>query len=486
MRNPIISILLLVVAPTGCNHRTEDRLTIVRGHIARPSGKTITLSYGVDPLSWQPAHQVLAKLDATGNFRVEVPGLASPTDAELEYGDGSSRLFLTPGDQLELTVADPRRWDKTICFTGTGAPANNYLAQAYLRFMDDARDDITPLASAATAATASMQALVGAYQRQRVAFLRAYAARHPLPRLFLAHARQQILFEAADNLLAYPVLRAHLAEQQRATQLSPGPEAAYYEFLAALRPAQDSAFVWNNTAFFSFLDSYVASRLGHGDRIPTGPELYARASQQFGTGRLRDLAVAKYLTHFLQAHDAALAGPLLAAFRRRNRDSTYARAVQDTYRTAWKVAAGRPAPPFTVRNASGQPVALTDFMGHVVYLDFWASWCGPCVAQMPASQALQKRFAGQDVVFLYVSVDEHETAWRRALAQHAPAGAASVHVWSPSNGFDGPLLRAYQVDGLPHYFVIGRDGCIRDGHAPTPSQVDASSAALQAALSGDA
>lgn len=486
MRNPIISILLLVTALAGCTRRIEDRLTLVGGHIEHPSVKTITLSYGVDPLSWQPVYQVHAQLDASGNFRVELPGLATPTEAEVEYGDERSQLFLTPGDQLGLTVADPQRFDETIRFTGTGAPANNYLAQAYLRFLDDARDDTTPLASAATATPARMQSLVGAYQHQRVAFLHAYAALHPLPRLFLAYARQQLTFEAADNLLAYPVLRAYLAEHQLVPQRSPGPEeplpATYYRFLTSLRPAQDSALACHNTAFLSFLESYVANQLGPGDRLPTGPELYACASQQFGTGRLRDLAVAKYLTHFVQAHDAALAVPLLAAFHQRNRDSTYARAVRGTYRAAWKVAAGQPAPSFTVRNARGQPVALADFAGHVVYLDFWPSWCGPCLAQMPASQTLQQRFAGQDVVFLYVSVDEHEAPWRRALAQHAPAGAASVHGWSPSHGFDGPLLKAYQIEGIPRYFLIGRDGRIRDGHAPTPSQLDASTVALQGAL----
>ncbi|MEJ7660536.1 MAG: TlpA disulfide reductase family protein [Hymenobacter sp.] len=94
---------------------------------------------------------------------------------------------------------------------------------------------------------------------------------------------------------------------------------------------------------------------------------------------------------------------LLADFKANNRDSTIARDLRAAVRAHLALATGRPAPDFTLPDASGRPVALRSLRGKVVYLDFWATWCAPCLAEMPASRALRQRFAGRDVVFLYVS-----------------------------------------------------------------------------------
>ena len=75
----------------------------------------------------------------------------------------------------------------------------------------------------------------------------------------------------------------------------------------------------------------------------------------------------------------------------------------------------------------GKPVSLSQFRGKVVLLDFWASWCGSHISDLPFLRKIKKETAGQAVVFLNLSLDSSESAWRKAIEEHEIEG---VHVRS--------------------------------------------------------
>ncbi|HSB18105.1 MAG TPA: TlpA disulfide reductase family protein [Bryobacteraceae bacterium] len=79
------------------------------------------------------------------------------------------------------------------------------------------------------------------------------------------------------------------------------------------------------------------------------------------------------------------------------------------------VVVGDTAPDFTVTTDSGRQVTRSDFGGKLLVLNFWATWCPPCVEEMPSLDQFQKRLAGDGVVVLGVSVDKSEQAYRQFL-----------------------------------------------------------------------
>ena len=81
------------------------------------------------------------------------------------------------------------------------------------------------------------------------------------------------------------------------------------------------------------------------------------------------------------------------------------------------VGVGDSAPEFSIRTDSGVTVSRSNFGGKVLVLNFWATWCPPCIDEMPSLDALQKRFKNDGVVVLGISVDEDEAVYRSFLEQ---------------------------------------------------------------------
>ena len=133
----------------------------------------------------------------------------------------------------------------------------------------------------------------------------------------------------------------------------------------------------------------------------------------------------------------------------------YTEAVQAALYKALKLQPGQPAPEFTLHDLDGQPVSLSQFKGQVVLLDFWASWCGPCIGDLPDLRRIKRKAADQPLVFLNLSLDTDEAAWREAVDKHEIEG---VHV--RADGWGADVAKSYQVNSLPSYYLVDSQGLI--------------------------
>jgi len=112
------------------------------------------------------------------------------------------------------------------------------------------------------------------------------------------------------------------------------------------------------------------------------------------------------------------------------------------------LAPGTQAPAFTRSGFDGRPVSLP--RGKLVLLDFWASWCAPCIVELPHLMALQKRYAGK-LQIVGVSMDDKQKSAADVVAQY--------HVSYPIVMGDLALAKSFGgVLGLPEVFLIGTDG----------------------------
>lgn len=122
------------------------------------------------------------------------------------------------------------------------------------------------------------------------------------------------------------------------------------------------------------------------------------------------------------------------------------------------VGVGERAPEFSAPALDGKGnVSLSAYRGKVVYLDFWASWCGPCLKAVPEVEALRKKLAGKNFQVVAVNLDQQTKKALRFLEKH-PVGYPSAS--DPK----GRLPKQYGVDTMPTSFVIDTDGVVRYVH----------------------
>src|SRR5271165_5733957 len=121
------------------------------------------------------------------------------------------------------------------------------------------------------------------------------------------------------------------------------------------------------------------------------------------------------------------------------------------------LARARLAPPFVVTAADGQRIAMDDLTGKVLLIDFWATWCGPCRAALPHVREIAKKFQGQPLVVLSVSVDTDEEKWREFIGKNEMTWPQYF-----DRGFTGPVAKLFGVEAIPHTFTIDADGVLQD------------------------
>jgi thiol-disulfide isomerase/thioredoxin len=124
-----------------------------------------------------------------------------------------------------------------------------------------------------------------------------------------------------------------------------------------------------------------------------------------------------------------------------------------------ELARARMAPPFKVQTIDGKDVALDNLTGKVVLIDFWATWCGPCRAALPHLQEIAKKFQGQPLVILSISLDSDEAQWKAFVAKNN-----MTWLQYRDGGFNGPVAKLFAVQAIPATFTIDTDGVLQDQH----------------------
>ena len=124
------------------------------------------------------------------------------------------------------------------------------------------------------------------------------------------------------------------------------------------------------------------------------------------------------------------------------------------------------APAWKLKDLQGKEVSSADFKGKVVVVDFWATWCPPCRAEIPGYIALQKKYADKGLVIIGISVDEDGA---KAVAPFAKAKGINYPVLL----FNDDVVAAFGgIEGIPTTFLIDQDGNIRDKKVGVADEAD--------------
>lgn len=154
---------------------------------------------------------------------------------------------------------------------------------------------------------------------------------------------------------------------------------------------------------------------------------------------------------------------LLLLLEKHVTDSETMAKIKEAYELASNSGEGKMAPNFKYKDVNDKEVQLSDFKGKYVYIDCWATWCGPCKGEIPHLEKLEKEYEGKNIVFVSISQDKSVERWKKFVKEK------NMHGVQLNSGGDRVFYEFFGITGIPHFILIGKNGEVLRMRAPNPS-----------------
>ena len=484
--------ICLVIAPLlsyGQAGKPEPGQAILTGRVNGTTTDSVAVSLRENPL--EPTEKMFRiALSSNGEFRLVVP-VSGPTKADLVYGDDVAPLFLEPGTDLDLRfkgsdMAGTLKFKANDVPTGLAtklrnganlteeqrhrqqaANANNYLVEADAQFIEN--DGFQVLPDNIQLYEAPFLSFLEYRRKHEFEFLEDHAARQSFTQEFYNYAHAEVVYAYANDKLTFQDLREQVVNTEGRLKMAPD----YYNFLRepGLLNEPNAA---QSELYHEFLLNYVHFAVGQDKHQRSDPDFYpacyALASKKL-TGPARAIILGRVLQESFRFGHVKQAAAMLADFRKYDLKTPFYPGLLADFNRHKDFAIGAPAPDFALVSATGDTVHLHDFVGQLVYLNFWKTTNSLCLRDLAYAQDLIHRFEGRNIVFINIALDENELAWRQLVAARKLPGV-QLHL---GGGLRSALAQAYALQEVPTYLLVGEDGTFvntRPKHLSSRAAVD--------------
>lgn len=369
---------------------------------------------------------------------------------EVSHLNQTLKLYLEPGDSIWINF-DASKIMETAIFLGRGALKARYMLERQNRFDKNIEFNLIPH-KVKQYDEMEFKKLVETNRRQKELFLKEFSEIYFLPKEFRQLIEDEIMYTAAKELLQYPGLHIFfnkLDSIELATK--------YYRFLDKL-DIEHSVLINISYNYTSFLKEYL-EHLSLQKGWKTNGSINYFTLYNYILDAFEDASVKSYSLAYclLNANPENAPEGLFSYYLEYHgalqRETPYHNLIEEYVNTFYALQDGKLAPPFVLENLNGDSISLEDFRGKIVYLDFWASWCIPCLRQFAGADKLHERYKEEHLVFLYINLDVKKDLWKEALKSHPVKG---YHLYG--GGFEANVAKEYNIKTLPKYFLIDKRG----------------------------
>jgi thiol-disulfide isomerase/thioredoxin len=414
-----------------------------------------------------------AKIENNGNYRLAFPKTGTQ-DVMMEYNETIQAIIVSPGDHMEIDF-NANHFEESCTFKGHNAQTNEnlkayevaksrqwktwYSKDEYARYktMGASEKDNQP--------EAHKKFLTDRYQKESV-FVSGYIKQQQLSPTFKTWAIADLRYEYLEDLMRYRWLHPMYNKLKSSDFNLP---ETYYEFatptaLNAVSMSVTSHYIGFVREYASYLSDKGLDDIGTIDNI-----MKFYVSQP--TGFLKDIMLCHRFYSYIKGKHLDLIKPYLAQFEANVSQPAFKKSVLNAYNDAVYKQNNYTVPIQAKINIL--PVSEADsifnkitakYAGKVVYVDFWATWCGPCRNEMPNSEKLRNRFAGKEVVFLYLGVQSEAKAWKALIAELNIQGE---HFLLSNNDYKA-ISAKFQISGIPRYLLLDKIGRVVYEEAKRP------------------
>ncbi len=403
---------------------------------------------------------------ALGAFEARIL-LPKPMPVLCEYDGQTTLLFLSPNDDIKMQFTGDNL-TQTLRYEGKGAIHNQYCQQMYRQYGAETVENELRTRREQLSSRAAYMPLCENYKQREQTLLHNFLTQNPQSSAaFQAWAKAEANYRYATRMAAWYF---------RSDDKQNDDYKMYSQTHFILN---DNEAVVSNR-YLEFLDYHLRNlsmrdpedlrRQREQQRLPWVLRAIELAQTEL-QGKAREYATAKLLIDLIMA-EYADTPRLYEQFAQQTQDRYALFAVEKQY--AQFRAFMNAEPPADAQlyiidedYALSFEALLAKYKGKVIYIDFWASWCAPCLSELPYSQTLQKYYAKQDLIFLYLTPDDIESKWRGNIARYQLSGEHYLM----SKPLKDEALFTLGIKALPHYAIIDKQGNVAIADARKPSNV---------------
>ena len=175
-----------------------------------------------------------------------------------------------------------------------------------------------------------------------------------------------------------------------------------------------------------------------------------------------------FLTYNLRADESL--EEVYSIFKEANTNSKNLADITNRYDLLKTITPGKKSPKFEYENFKGGTTSLNELKGKYVYVDVWATWCGPCKREIPHLKKIEKEYEEKEIAFVSVSIDVKKDyeKWKKMISEKELGG---IQLFA-DNDWSSKFITDYGIKGIPRFILIDKEGNIVNSDAPRPSNSD--------------
>lgn len=460
MMKKVLILATIIILIYSCNNKpsgTEDsdskNLTIINGKIENARDKQVILMYNLTSDTLQ--------LNDKSEFSAKIV-IGSATHIVLVNGINHARIYVNPRTNLSLTV-NAEDFFKTISYKGDDESVNNYLALQTKVVAEAGINSVNFLyASDIEVFENALQNFNNTLQKNLEAFENKSKNKYAD---FIFLEKERLRITIATLLLSYytPLINTNQINIQLEEQI---------DDLVATTDLNNPKMIYLYE-FKPFVQNYTAYKLNK--ELKADKKEIKSANEYAGLyfEVLKEIFVEPvvleevyytFLKDFISYYGAESVSEVYSDYKDITTNKQRLTELDKIFAEYNQLAPGQVSVDWSFPDINGKTYTLSQFRGKYVYIDVWASWCGPCKKELPFLKSLKEKFANKNIEIIGISLDENRADWENAIKSENLTGI-QLH----AGGWENELCEFFKINGIPRFILLDKQGKIINSNADRPS-----------------
>ena len=357
----------------------------------------------------------------------------------------STAMYLAPGYRLDISL-DGKEFDETLKYSGIGERPNNFNASYFLFNEKNAIDS-------ETYKKMENQEYFDYELKTHASLMKLLNESEIENEKFLENQADKFRFQMLNNLIT------KLGEDYFAGKTK-GIITQYLDSEIDKIDFKDSVLFTSNNDYRYFLSSYFVAGLTSGDLKTL--ELYNEELLE-----MQKKSIVTTLKRGISFYNMDKLDVYYQTYVKLAANDKDINRIKGKYERIKTLKKGSPSPSFNYPDSSGKNISLESLKGKLVYVDVWATWCGPCKAQIPFLKQLEEKYREEDIAFVSLSIDQLKniSKWKDMIVDKELEGIQII----ADKAWRSKFVTDYVIEGIPRFILIDKDGNLMDPMAPRPA-----------------